>query len=154
MLTLVSLESEQIERIVQSVPGGARNIQDIYPLAPLQSGILFHHLLNEQSDPYVLPMLLEAQSRGHLDRLISALQAVIDRHDVLRSAVLWKDLPQPVQVVYRRAQLQVEEFELAAEALALGASTGMLASSEAVLEQLRSRLAPQRQRLDIKHATQ
>ena len=74
MLTLVSLESDQIERIVWSVPGGALNIQDIYPLAPLQSGILFHHLLNEQSDPYVLPMLLEAESRGHLDRSIDALQ--------------------------------------------------------------------------------
>ena len=59
MLPLVELESEHLERIVASVPGGAGNIQDIYPLAPLQEGILFHHLLDQQGgDTYARAMLL------------------------------------------------------------------------------------------------
>ena len=138
MLTLVELDQQQIDSIVRTVPGGVRNVQDIYPLTSPQEGMLFHHLLNAQSDAYVLSTLLELQSRAALEALISALQKVVDRHDILRSAVLWKQLPRPVQVVYRQAQLPVDELAVDRD--------------RDVVEQLKYEMTPQRQKWDLRRA--
>src|SRR5262245_49105933 len=50
MLPLIDLTQEDIEQIIAATPGGLANIQDLYALAPLQDGILFHHLLSAQGD--------------------------------------------------------------------------------------------------------
>ena len=112
MLALTTLDQASIERIVACIPGGAANIQDIYPLAPLQSGILFHHLSAQQGDPYVLQCMIGMDNRQCLDDFNQALQHVIDRHDSFRTAVLWDGLEEPQQVVLRQARLQVEEVAL------------------------------------------
>ncbi|MDH0650038.1 amino acid adenylation domain-containing protein, partial [Pseudomonas sp. GD03867] len=111
MLTLVRLEPRHIERIVASVPGGAANVQDIYPLAPLQEGILYHHLSSPEHDPYVLASRMLFDGPTRLQAFRDALQQVIDRHDVLRTAIRWEGLPQPMQVVWREATLQVAPIE-------------------------------------------
>ncbi|MFE9429326.1 amino acid adenylation domain-containing protein, partial [Kitasatospora sp. NPDC006697] len=115
MVTLAELTQDQLDRIADEFPGGAANIADLYPLAPLQEGIFFHHLISEDgTDPYVLPTTLEFDSRERLDAFLATLQQVIDRHEILRTSVFWQGLPEPVQVVARRAELPVELVELVA----------------------------------------
>ncbi|OPB02335.1 non-ribosomal peptide synthetase [Pseudomonas synxantha] len=112
MLALVSLDQAAIERIVASIPGGAANVQDIYPLAPLQAGILYQHRAVQGDDAYVLQAQFAFDSRARLEAFASALQAVIQRHDILRSSLHWDGLEEPVQVVWRHARLSVESGPL------------------------------------------
>lgn len=139
MLTLVQLTSEELTVIERAAPGGARNIQDIYPLAPLQEGMLFHHLMQERGDAYIMPTLLGFETRERLDAFVVALQRVIDRHDILRTAILWEGLAEPVQVVWRRAELGIEEVVLEGD------------PKDKAFE-LQSRYAPQHYRMDVRLA--
>ncbi|HET7462343.1 MAG TPA: amino acid adenylation domain-containing protein, partial [Longimicrobium sp.] len=139
MLPLVALGQAQIDAIVAAVPGGAANVQDIYPLAPLQEGFLFHHLAAAEGDPYLLGTVSGFATRAALDAYLDALRAVVARHDILRTAIAWEDLPEPVQVVWRRAPLPVGEVELDP---AGGDAAG----------ELYRRFDPRHHRLDIRRA--
>ncbi|MBV8100056.1 MAG: amino acid adenylation domain-containing protein, partial [Verrucomicrobia bacterium] len=112
LLPLIELEQTEIDRIVQKFP--VANIQDIYALSPLQEGILFHHLLAIQGDPYLMMVQMAFGDRAMLDRYVTAIQEVIDRHDILRTAFMWEGLRAPAQVVLRSAKLEVTEVKLQA----------------------------------------
>ncbi|WP_460091207.1 non-ribosomal peptide synthase/polyketide synthase [Pseudomonas sp. S2_E02] len=139
MVTLADVDQATLDRLLAEVPGGAANVQDIYPLAPLQEGILYHHASNEQGDPYVMQSYFAFSSRERLQDFAQALQKVIDRHDILRTAVHWEGLDVPLQVVWRQAPLPMEEIVLAD-----GASDA--------LQQLHERFDARHFRLDVRCA--
>ncbi len=112
LLPLVALDQPAVDRIVAQVPGGAANVQDIYPLGPLQTGILYHHLTAGDSDPYLLQPQFAFADASRLDAFCQALQRVIERNDILRTALFWEGLQAPVQVVWRQAPLRVQETAL------------------------------------------
>jgi hypothetical protein len=138
LLPLVELTQEQIDTVLDTVPGGTGNVQDIYPLAPLQEGIFFHHLMGGEGDAYLLSSVSAVPSREWVGEFADALRTVMSRHDILRTSVVWEGLPQPVQVVWRHAELPIEEVTLDGS----GDATA----------QLLAQFDPRHYRLDLTHA--
>ncbi|MDC1162581.1 AMP-binding protein, partial [Tenacibaculum sp.] len=115
MIPLVKgFHQEDIDSVISQVQGGVVNIQDIYPLSPLQEGMYFHYLMsdNEGRDPYILSNLISFPDKEKRTSFIEALQLVVNRHDVLRTCVLSNGLPSAVQVVIREVILSVEEITI------------------------------------------
>jgi amino acid adenylation domain-containing protein len=91
------------------------NLEDIYPLAPMQQGILFQTLMaSEAADPGAYFVQTGWTLRGDVDvkALVLAFQEVTARHGALRTAFVWEKLEQPMQVVWKRVKLPVTEVDL------------------------------------------
>ncbi|MEW6737939.1 MAG: condensation domain-containing protein, partial [Acidobacteriota bacterium] len=84
-------------------------VEDIYTLSPMQQGILFHSL-SEQS------AFLE-QGIGTLNGVIDveaftrSWQMVVDHHQILRTAFVWKTVNKPVQIVHRCVKIPFQYLD-------------------------------------------
>lgn len=79
------------------------NIQDIYPLAPLQEGILFHSLNDEGM--YFQQMYYSLTGSLDVQIFRQVFEELVERHDVLRTAFLFNVEEEPLQVVLKRRSL-------------------------------------------------
>ncbi|EJZ57493.1 non-ribosomal peptide synthase [Pseudomonas fluorescens R124] len=98
---------------LDSLPIAAQRIEDIYPLAPMQQGILFHSLYDADASAYVYQMLLDIDGLD-VARFQQAWQRVVDRHEVLRAGFIWgrDGLDAPLQVINRQLTLEMPEVDV------------------------------------------
>ena len=103
---LAHLTQQQLDAL--PVPGPA--IDDIYPLSPMQQGMLFHTLYEPQAQAYINQLRLDIEG---LDLLAfgRAWQSALDRHDILRSSFHWLGLDSAHQVIHRQVDLQLQVIE-------------------------------------------
>jgi amino acid adenylation domain-containing protein len=81
------------------------NVEAIYPLSPIQRGMLFHSMLEPRSGVYVPQSIIELQGALDLDAFAGAWDAVVARHAALRTIFLRLTTPEPLQVVLKSARL-------------------------------------------------
>ncbi|MBD2510596.1 non-ribosomal peptide synthase/polyketide synthase [Nostoc muscorum FACHB-395] len=88
-----------------------QNIEDIYPLSPMQEGMLFESLYAPDSGVYFEQITCILTGNLDVKTFEQAWQQVVARHPVFRTAFLWESLSQPVQVVYRQVNVTVETYD-------------------------------------------
>ncbi|WP_446939540.1 non-ribosomal peptide synthase/polyketide synthase [Pseudomonas aeruginosa] len=102
---LATLHQEQLDRLPLA------RIEDIYPLSPMQHGMLFHSLYEQASGDYLNQLRVDVHGLDPA-RFRAAWQAALDSHDILRAGFLWQgDLEQPLQVIHKHLELPFAEHD-------------------------------------------
>ncbi|GAX38389.1 condensation domain-containing protein [Nodularia sp. NIES-3585] len=87
------------------------NIQDIYELAPLQKGILFHSLYAPELGLYFFQFSHTLYGNLNLTAFEQAWQKVVNRHTALRTGFYWEEIDKPLQVVYKNVKVPLEQHD-------------------------------------------
>ncbi|MGW0366578.1 amino acid adenylation domain-containing protein [Streptomyces sp. NPDC002990] len=104
---LAGLDQAAVDRIA----GDGRDVEDVYPLTPMQSGMLFHTLAEPGSGAYFEQMSFVLDGVREPGLLERAWQHVSDHLEILRAAVQWERVDRPLLVVHRRTALPVVHLD-------------------------------------------
>ncbi|WP_437982702.1 amino acid adenylation domain-containing protein [Sorangium sp. So ce117] len=105
---LARLDQARLDRLL----GAGRDVEDVYPLSPLQQGLLFHSLWEPGSGVYVEQVTCRLEGALDVDAFRRAWEAVIQHHGVLRTTFVWEGADEPLQVVRRGGAVEAVEIEL------------------------------------------
>ncbi|MDW3192770.1 MAG: amino acid adenylation domain-containing protein [Cytophagales bacterium] len=100
--TFGALSVEELAQLETQYPG---NIADIYPLLPTQEGMLFHALYEKEKGAYFEQKSFQLGGYMDPDLVENAFNVLFKRHDILRAALIYEDLDQPVQVILKQREI-------------------------------------------------
>ena len=104
---LAQVDSDQLDRLAAE----HGRLADVYPLAPLQRGLLFETLANPGSGVYFEQFSIRLDGPLDLDAFERAWNALLRRHAVLRAGIAWQGLAVPHLVVREQVELPLTHHD-------------------------------------------
>ncbi len=98
---LASLDQAELDDLCRS----GSVIEDIYPLSPMQAGMLFHTLMHPGSGIYLMQDRYIVRGDLDLTTMVQAWQQVVYKHPILRTSFVWDSKTKPHQVVHKKVEL-------------------------------------------------
>jgi amino acid adenylation domain-containing protein/non-ribosomal peptide synthase protein (TIGR01720 family) len=96
---------------LDALPIPPDRLDDLYPLSPMQQGLLFHSLYAPDDRSYVNQLAVDIEGLDP-ERFERAWREALRRHDILRSAFLWRgEAAAPLQAVHREVDLPLETLD-------------------------------------------
>lgn len=87
------------------------NVEDIYPLSPAQTGMLFHSISAPESGVYIGQISMLLRGRFDPQKFIDTWQQIIQRHASLRAAFIWDGVDEPLQVIRGKVSMDWEQLD-------------------------------------------
>ena len=94
---------------LDNLPIPAGRLEDVYPLSPMQTGMLFHSMFDTDKDVYVNQLRADIEQLS-IERFRAAWQIVIDRHEILRTGFV-QEGEMPLQWVAKTFELPFVEYD-------------------------------------------
>jgi amino acid adenylation domain-containing protein/non-ribosomal peptide synthase protein (TIGR01720 family) len=106
-LTYSQLSIESLEQLSRQYP-----LEDIYPLTPMQSGMLFHTIYNPSSSAYF--QQFSHRLEGELDKDIvrKSVDTLMRRYDILRTVFVHEGFERPLQLILIERQVEFRYEDL------------------------------------------
>ncbi|MFD1832035.1 non-ribosomal peptide synthase/polyketide synthase [Streptomyces desertarenae] len=104
---LARVDQAAVDRVV----GDGRAVADLYPLTPMQAGMLFHSLMDPEGRTYVNQVQLVLSGVTDPHALAEAWQRTVDANPMLRTRLVWQETAEPLQVVQHRATVPVTHHD-------------------------------------------
>ena len=106
---LADLDQQGVDALAARAPA---EIEDIYPLSPMQEGMLFHTLMAPGSGIFVTQAVWRLEGRLDPEALEEAWADLVQRHPILRTGFFWTRAETPLQVVFSRLRPRVRFEDL------------------------------------------
>ncbi|MCB2251007.1 non-ribosomal peptide synthetase [Pseudomonas chlororaphis] len=101
---------------LDALPVPASVIEDVYPLTPMQEGMLLHTLLEPGTGLYYMQDRYRINSELDPERFARAWQAVVARHEALRASFCWNVGEAMLQVIHKPGSTPLEYLDWSAVA--------------------------------------
>jgi amino acid adenylation domain-containing protein/non-ribosomal peptide synthase protein (TIGR01720 family)/FkbM family methyltransferase len=102
---LARLDQDKLDWLIANRP----QLEDIYPLSPLQQGMLFHTAYSPGLGMYMEQVSCTLRGDFNLTAFKQSWQHVMERHAILRTAFVWENLNEPLQIVSTNVELPIEQ---------------------------------------------
>ncbi|WP_459209685.1 amino acid adenylation domain-containing protein [Aquimarina rhabdastrellae] len=89
-------------------------IEDIYPLSPLQEGMLFHSLFDTQKDAYLIQFGCDFVGDFDSVAFNRSWQTLVEKHAILRTKIYHNVFSSAIQCVYKEVAIPIERLDFSA----------------------------------------
>ncbi|MGF7533043.1 amino acid adenylation domain-containing protein [Bacillus mexicanus] len=110
-ILLKGMSIDELDQLLLQLPHSSE-IENVYPLTPMQKGMLFHSLLDEDSHSYFEQASFSIQGELKINWFKASLERLCETYAVLRTRFYsgWNDTP--LQIVYKKQKPQIHFADL------------------------------------------